>query len=337
MVVDDEHFVYGIEESQARGETLLYQKALQSLASTLYMPWLPYRADKTIVNRTRMPLYRAILERFRANSSATSCQDLNILDAIFGEFFSLVKLLAISPASRTFYEELVESSARNALEVLGNDNVVSDIYRLLREMLKENSMVERLRKLYSFVSQGQWSTMLDQEQGALQVLRGLTSKCGGSVNLFLLYPVVHSTYYFVELTKYVINKVKSVGITLNAIWLVYPHVSASAIRDIENRLHRELASPNKLSYQLRKREDAGEVAEEIVEIVPENECSVLVIVLDLAKPLIVELLKKLAGLKKAAVLMSVAPCIKLQQNQQNQLSGKPGQCLLNIFDTGYTV
>ena len=201
-------FVYGVEETRDTTCMNLLDKAIQAIAGSSALPWIPYRVSSGVVLGARncSSTTRAMVHRVappQETQLEDSCGDAVLLDVLYGEIAATAKLLAVQPAPKTVYQSILEASAGNTASLLDESGELRGIFSYIANLSpvvavnldKMNRLISSIRETIGDQSIGDYITRKTREIEGVKHLEGFKEKCRDKdISLLILVPNIHVPY-----------------------------------------------------------------------------------------------------------------------------------------------
>ena len=219
-------FVYGVEETRKTGCPDLLDKAIQAIAGSSALPWIPYRVSGNVVLEARnySSVTRAMVHRVAPPQETQlegSCGDAILLDVLYGEIAAVAKLLAVQPAPKTVYQGILEASAGNTASLLEDSEELKGIFSYIAGLSpvvavnldKMNKLVYSIQETVEDQIIGDYVTRKTREIEGVQHLEEFKEKCRDKeISLLILVPNIHVPYTLKKSIQKLINELSETGV-----------------------------------------------------------------------------------------------------------------------------
>ena len=289
-ILDSQELIlYGVEETGGQACSLLLAKAVQALAGSVVIPWIPYRVSGDIVARAGqcLPPVKTAVHQVESNPPEINCHDARLLDAHYGELAMLAKLLALMPGEGTLYTRLAKAAAENTIELLGASNPTTEIYKTIKEIshsVKENiikikELIERIER--EAVKTGDIEKYIaDTSKAAEQphLLEEYARHCDNKTNIIILVPKIYVTHSLKEMIKTLTEDLKNKNIKVEKALIIgydTPTINTT-MTELASHLH-----DTKISKIIITRVDQTVIKK--IHSIADRECLLIATLLDFGK------------------------------------------------------
>lgn len=301
LLAPESGMVYGIEETQGQKCNLLFDKAIQALAGSIILPWIPYRVSNEIVHKASQcsHIVKAAVNIVLPNNNYyNECYDARLLDALYGELAMLAKLLSIMPGEGTLFTQLAKVAAANTLDFIDNEGHETWIYKLITEIdndIKTNlskikELILKIMNLQNIKDLEKYISDISRAGEQLDLLKRFATQCNKKITIIILVPKIYVTHSLKEMIKILEEELNKYKITIeNLILLGYDNSTLNTVQiELRNRLKQKTVQTRVISSELSE-----STIENIINNSVKGGCILVVTLLDFGKEDMKTLISKL--------------------------------------------